>query len=77
MQLILAIGEQDSDPCGLQPPPGIELLGNSSDHLVAESDSDRISVGAEVRFQLNYSALVRAMTSPYVAKVISARSSLA
>jgi predicted amino acid racemase len=77
MQMILAIGEQDTDPCGLHAPPGIEVLGHSSDHLVAESGSDRISVGAEVRFQLNYSALVRAMTSPYVAKVISARSSLA
>ncbi len=71
LQMILAVGQQDTDPSGLHAPPGIEILGNSSDHLIAESGSNRFSVGAEVRFQLNYSALVRAMTSPFVAKVIS------
>jgi hypothetical protein len=50
------------------------VLGHSSDHLVAECDPDRFPVGAEVGFQLNYSALVRAMTSPYIAKVFSDRS---
>jgi hypothetical protein len=28
-------------------------------------------VGSEVRFQVNYSALLRAMTSPFVAKSFS------
>jgi predicted amino acid racemase len=70
-QTILAIGHQDTDPCGLHAPPGMEVLGHSSDHLVVDAGSERLSVGAEVRFQLNYSALLRAMTSPYVAKVIS------
>ena len=74
LQMILAVGHQDTDPCGLHAPPGVEVLGHSSDHLVAESGSKRLSIGAEVRFQLNYSALVRAMTSPYVAKVIRGRS---
>ena len=74
LQMILAVGHQDTDPCGLHAPPGVEVLGHSSDHLVAESGSERLSVGAEVRFQLNYSALVRAMTSPYVAQVIRGRS---
>ncbi len=69
-QTILAVGQQDVDPCGLQSPAGIEVLGASSDHLILESDNDALSVGAEVTFQLNYSALVRAMTSPFVAKVM-------
>ncbi len=69
-QSILAIGQQDTDPCGLQSPAGIEVMGASSDHLTVVSDKDGLSVGAEVTFQLNYSALVRAMTSPFVAKVI-------
>ena len=73
LQVILAVGHQDTDPCGLHGPPGLEVLGQSSDHLVADSGSQRLPVGAEVRFQLNYSALLRAMTSPYVAKVISGR----
>lgn len=65
-QAILAIGHQDTDPHGLQPPPGIEILGTSSDHLIVESS---LPVGAEITFHLNYSALVRAMTSPFIIKV--------
>ncbi len=69
-QTILAIGRQDTDPCGLRPPPEIEILGASSDHLIIDSGRAPLSVGAEVTFQLNYSALVRATTSPFVAKII-------
>jgi predicted amino acid racemase len=67
---ILAIGRQDTDPHGLVPPGGIEVLGASSDHLITDSGRERLPIGAEVRFQLNYSALVRAMTSPFVTKVM-------
>jgi len=49
---------------------GIEILGASSDHLITDSGQQRLSVGAEVRFRLDYSALMRAMTSPFVAKVM-------
>lgn len=67
---VLAIGRQDIDPDGLVPPRGSVVLGASSDHLIMDSGHQRLSVGTEVRFQLNYSALVRAMTSPFVAKVM-------
>ena len=63
-QTILAIGHQDTDPCGLVPPPGIEILGASSDHLIVDSGLDCLPVGAEMKLQLNYSALIRAMASP-------------
>ena len=69
-QAILAAGQQDIDPSGLQAPTGINVMGASSDHLILESDCFELSVGAEVVFQLNYSALVRAMTSPFVTKVM-------
>ncbi len=69
-QSILAIGRQDTDPHGLTPPSGIEILGASSDHLIMNSGQEGLFVGAELRFQLNYSALVRAMTSPFVTKVM-------
>lgn len=72
-QVIFALGRQDTDPAGLHPPPGIELLGASSDHLVAASGRDRPAVGGETRFQLDYSALLRAMTSPFVTKTIRPR----
>jgi len=67
-QTILAIGHQDIDPNGLQSPTGIEILGASSDHLIVESDRC-LPVGTEISFQLNYSALMRAMTSPFVVKI--------
>jgi predicted amino acid racemase len=72
-QAILALGIQDVDPSGLQAPTGIEVLGTSSDHLIIESIEKGLLVGDEVCFQPNYSALVRAMTSPFVSKIYSSR----
>ncbi len=70
LQAILALGHMDTDPAGLTPPPGIEILGSSSDHLIVSSDKKQLRVGTEVRLQPNYSALIRAMASPFVAKRI-------
>ena len=67
-QSILAIGLQDIDYTGLQAPKGIAIMGASSDHLIVESIDDALKIGDEVSFQLNYSALLRAMTSPFVTK---------
>ena len=68
-QAILALGVQDVDVAGIQPPDGIEILGASSDHLVLDTGHRALTVGAEVRFQVDYGALLRAMTSPFVTKV--------
>jgi predicted amino acid racemase len=67
-QAILAIGEQDIDPEGLQPSNGVEILAGSSDHLVVSSNPGNLAVGDELTFQPDYSALLRAMTSPLVGK---------
>lgn len=69
-QAILAIGQQDVDASGLVPPAGIEILGASSDHLIVDCRAGPLLVGTEVSFQVNYAALVGAMTSPYVAQVL-------
>jgi predicted amino acid racemase len=66
---LLAIGRQDTDPGGLTPPGGIQILGASSDHLIVNSGRHCMTIGTEVSFQVNYSALVRAMASTSVAKV--------
>ena len=69
-RVIVALGRQDIDPDGLTPPPGLAILGASSDHLVITVDRS-ISVpkvGDEIRFAIDYSALLRAMTSPFVAR---------
>ena len=69
-QAILAIGRQDIDPDGLEAPDGIEILGASSDHLILDTGASYLPVGSELRFQLNYSALTRAMSSPFVTQHI-------
>ncbi len=72
-QAILAIGHQDTDPAGLTAPSDIDVLGASSDHLVVKISGRVTKVGNEIAFQPNYSAVLRAMTSPYVTKVFQQR----
>jgi predicted amino acid racemase len=71
VRTIVAVGHQDVDPSGLLAPVGIEVIGASSDHLILGAGRDRLPIGTEVTFQLNYSALVRAMTSPFIAKIVT------
>jgi predicted amino acid racemase len=68
-QAILALGRQDVDPDSILLPAPLRLLGASSDHLVVEVRDRDISVGDEIAIQLGYAALLRATTSPFVAKV--------
>ncbi|WP_249975849.1 alanine/ornithine racemase family PLP-dependent enzyme [Vreelandella olivaria] len=65
IQTIASIGRQDIDPDGLVAPTGVSVLAASSDHLVLETHA-LMAPGSELRFGLNYSALLRAMTSPFV-----------
>lgn len=65
-QAIIALGRQDVDPEGLSCPEGMAVLAASSDHLVLNIGEQDLSVGDEVSFGLNYSALLRAATSPFV-----------
>lgn len=70
-QAILALGRQDVDPGGLATPAGVGLLGMSSDHLVVDVGDNDVNVGEELRFGLDYSALLRASTSPFVATAMA------
>lgn len=65
-RVIVALGRQDVDPDGLEMPEGYRIVGASSDHLVVEAGCDAPVPGAELRFGVNYSALLRAMTSASV-----------
>ncbi len=64
---LVALGVQDVDPADLASPPGVAIVGASSDHLVVEAERP-LQVGEELRFRPGYSALLRAMTSPFVTK---------
>ncbi|MCZ4279914.1 alanine racemase [Kiloniella laminariae] len=72
-QSILALGYQDTDIRGLTLPSGNRLVGATSDHLVMESDSKTLVVGAEIPLRPNYSALMRAMAAGQIHKVTKNR----
>ncbi len=63
-RIILAIGYQDTDAAGLSMPPGNTLIGATSDHLVIGTKDAAFCVGSEIRFQMSYRALMRAMAAP-------------
>ncbi len=62
---ILGLGEQDADPATLSA-AGLTIEGASSDHLIVTGPQMGLAVGDEQRFQIGYSSLLRAMTSPFV-----------
>jgi ornithine racemase len=67
---LVALGRQDVDPDGLTPPQGFEVVGASSDHLVLDAGTATVPVGTELRFGVDYSALLRAATAPSVDVVV-------
>ena len=70
LRAIVAAGQQDIEWTGLTPvTPGMEIFGASSDHLMLDVTDCPVKVGDTVSFQVNYSVVMRAATSPYVEKV--------
>ncbi|NIM89418.1 MAG: alanine/ornithine racemase family PLP-dependent enzyme [Candidatus Aminicenantes bacterium] len=67
-RIILGVGRQDVLFSGLTPRLNIEILAASSDHLIADAKEVDLKVGAEVEFDVDYGAMLAAMTSPYVVK---------
>lgn len=70
-RIILGLGKQDINVSGLTPKLDIEILGASSDHTIIDTKQLEIKTGKEVLFNMNYGALLSAMTSPYVTKNLS------
>jgi len=67
----VALGRPDIDPDGRTGPAGVRILGASSDHLVVDAGHAFPLVGSEMAFRLNSSALLGAMTSPFVTEVFT------
>lgn len=64
---IAAIGQQDVPIEGLIPiDENIQILGGSSDHMILDVQSSQVKVGDILKFNINYPALLHAMTSPYI-----------
>lgn len=67
---ILALGRQDTWVPGLRPRGQLEILGASSDHVILDASRQPLAVGDEVELDLDYGALLAAMTSPFVRKEV-------
>lgn len=66
---ILSIGRQDTEFSGMIPlDENIQCLGCSSDHFILNVTGTDYKIGDIVKFRLNYSALLKLMTSEYVNK---------
>ena len=69
---ILGIGKQDTDIGGMNPlDEKIDILGGSSDHTILDvtNSETQYKVGDVVAFTLEYGAMLKVATSPYVEKV--------
>ncbi len=65
---VLAIGMQDIIVSGITPKQKITVLGASSDHMLIDNTETSLKVGDTVAFDLNYSALLRTFSTPYITK---------
>ncbi|MDD3290111.1 MAG: ornithine racemase Orr [Eubacteriales bacterium] len=66
---ILAVGKQDTNPDGLTPlDPAVEILGGSSDHLLVNTADSHYHLGDVMDFRMDYGALLKLFTSPYVTR---------
>ncbi len=66
---IVGLGREDVAIDGLTPYIDVDILGGSSDHIVLDAKESGLKVGDEISFNLNYSALLTSMVSPFVKKV--------
>lgn len=67
-RVIVALGRQDVLVSGLKSNNAMEILGSSSDHIILDNENNNLQVGDEVNFNLDYGALLAAMTSPFIKK---------
>ena len=66
---IVGIGEQDVDARSIIPRIDVNVIGASSDHLIIDAKNADLKIGSEIKFDINYSTLLRLSISPYVIKI--------
>lgn len=67
-QALLNLGRQDIQEKGLSPRDDVEILSASSDYLIIDIKENNFKVGDQLKFDVNYEALLKAMTSPFISK---------
>ena len=70
IQALLNAGRQDVLENKLRPKEDIEIMSATSDYIIVDlKDNEDYKVGDKLRFDLDYEALLYAMTSPFISKV--------
>lgn len=69
-RVIVALGFQDVSVAGLTPPADLDILGASGDHTILDGGRAAYRAGDEIAFGLDYAALLSAMSSPSIEKVV-------
>lgn len=72
-RVIMGIGRQEVAVEGLTPVENIQIIGSSSDHMILDVADLDIAVGDNIRFNVNYEALLSLMGSPCIKRVIKNR----
>ncbi len=67
---LLNAGRQDVLETKIIAADDIEILSATSDYIIIDVKDNKFKIGDELRFNLEYEALLNAMTSPFVSKVI-------
>jgi predicted amino acid racemase len=65
---IVGFGEQDVYSRSIIPRIDVDVIGASSDHLILDAKNTDLRIGSEIKFDINYSTLLKLSTSPYVIK---------
>jgi predicted amino acid racemase len=68
-QALLNAGRQDIQETGLKPRENVEIMSASSDYIIVDIKNSNLKIGDKLLFDVNYEALLSAMTSPFVSKV--------
>ncbi|MBD3255651.1 MAG: alanine/ornithine racemase family PLP-dependent enzyme [Candidatus Lokiarchaeota archaeon] len=66
---LLNSGRQDVEEKGLEPIDDVKILGASSDYLVIDLKNYNFKIGDRLKFLIDYEAILKAMTCPFVSKV--------
>ncbi|TFG28539.1 MAG: alanine/ornithine racemase family PLP-dependent enzyme [Promethearchaeota archaeon] len=71
IQALLNVGRQDVIEKKLIPKDDIKIMSATSDYIILDlkKNSRNFKLGDEIRFDLDYEALLHLMTSPYISKV--------
>ncbi|MEC8956789.1 MAG: alanine/ornithine racemase family PLP-dependent enzyme [Nitrospinota bacterium] len=67
-RVIIALGKQDIPFSSLKFNGNLRIIGSSSDHIILDGENHNLEVGDEIKFSLDYSGILAAMTSPFVAR---------